>query len=333
MEDQEELTTQVSPSDVNEANSRLLFSRNLPTDRCLDTPAGGKFPAFDGYIAILNIDRRITGKHFNYQLKSVVDEKQAYYDCDRTFLNSCKVNNIPVILVLVNLSTEIIYWENVSPSYIDNVLKVDDGTKYARVKFKLSNKVEKGNDFIDQCHEICLERERLSQRRTEYGQAITKGVAGSEQKDPLVTESENQLTAAVENLAADNQQLKQSEKQKGEKLVFEVPTTTESIKQKFIQSVSFDLSDKFIYYQGFVYLLEPFYIDRRGNEIRKKVREMLAINRQQEDLFLQQLAQLNLVDRVGEIVSIKDKAQIKALLNELLNKNQLDVGEILSLFL
>jgi hypothetical protein len=94
-----------------------------------------------------------------------------------------------------------------------------------------------------------------------------------------------------------------------------------------------ELTDKLFVYQAFIYLLTPFYTDRRGDEVRKKIRQMLSITVEVEQVILDKLLEINWTAQTGDLVYAQDKDAAKVVINELLKNNQLDVTAIIKTFL
>ena len=98
------------------------------------------------------------------------------------------------------------------------------------------------------------------------------------------------------------------------------------------QAVLSDYGDKLIFYQCFIYLIPEFYIDNRGLQTREIVREFLNIDTEEEERILAHLKKIDAVSVVGGLVALKNNADAKMALNELINKGKLDLSKLLTMF-
>ncbi|MEK7612126.1 MAG: HNH endonuclease signature motif containing protein [Patescibacteria group bacterium] len=103
------------------------------------------------------------------------------------------------------------------------------------------------------------------------------------------------------------------------------------IKTKY-QNLLNDYSDKLIFYQCFIYLIPEFYIDNRGIQTREIVREFLNISIEEEQQILSHLQRLELTVVVGGLLSLKNAADAKVALNELISKNNINLSQLLEKF-
>ncbi len=93
-----------------------------------------------------------------------------------------------------------------------------------------------------------------------------------------------------------------------------------------------DYGDKLIFYQCFIYLIPEFYIDNRGVRIREMVRSFLNIDTGEEERVIAHLQKLDAITIVGGLVSLRNSADAKMALNELINKGKLDLTKLLTMF-
>lgn len=93
------------------------------------------------------------------------------------------------------------------------------------------------------------------------------------------------------------------------------------------------LTDKEKIYLSFIYLLEPFYIDKKGLKVRKKLRNFLGSTKADEISFLKKMEELGLIGKTGTLVSLKDNKFAKKLLDELIGNNKIDLDQVNNLFL
>lgn len=94
-----------------------------------------------------------------------------------------------------------------------------------------------------------------------------------------------------------------------------------------------DYADKLIFYQSFIFLIPEFYIDNRGESSRSLIRDLLSITEEEERTIIEHLQRLNLVETTGSLLSLKDKADAKVALNELISSGRLDLQKLLEKFL
>lgn len=93
-----------------------------------------------------------------------------------------------------------------------------------------------------------------------------------------------------------------------------------------------DYGDKLIFYQCFIYLIPEFYIDDRGARIREMVRSFLNIDTEEEERVIAHLRKLDAITIVGGLVFLRNSADAKMALNELINKGKLDLTKLLAMF-
>ncbi len=113
----------------------------------------------------------------------------------------------------------------------------------------------------------------------------------------------------------------------------QVSTSAEfaQLKLKY-QGLMNDFGDKLIFYQSFIYLIPEFYLDQRGEPVRSLVRELLQMTPEDESIVISHLTNLNLIESVGDLVSLKDKTDAKLALNELIDSKKIDLNKILEKF-
>ena len=94
-----------------------------------------------------------------------------------------------------------------------------------------------------------------------------------------------------------------------------------------------DLKEKEIIYLSLIYLLEPFYVDNRGDIIRKKLRKLLTITKKEENTLVRKFEKSNLIERTGSLIFLRDKKTIKEFLDDLIKKNKINLEKITELFI
>lgn len=322
-------TPKHSETDLDESKSKLSLLLKLDTsckNRLKDLPCGDKFPGIDGYMNVLNENFSLSGLHFNYQLKSTKSKKKKYYDCKREFLNICRINKIPIILILVNSKLDLFFWEYINESYIKNILKLDDDKKSKTRRVKFLNVIEK--DFIDKIINICKNHSILYHEQKEFFENLEYMKS---QKTPIDIYTDDKFK---------KQQTTEHNIDKfgyftvpySVKLNEEETNEIKKIKNKLFKSIK-SISDKFIIYQGLIYLIGPVYLDRRGDIIRLKIKRLLSINNKEEKLILDNLLNLKLIIQKGNLVYVNNKERSKKILNELLDKNDLNLNKLANIFI
>jgi hypothetical protein len=86
------------------------------------------------------------------------------------------------------------------------------------------------------------------------------------------------------------------------------------------------------YYFAFMDLLEPFYLDKRGDKQRKRLRVLFGISEDQEMEFIKKMSSLSWIKQVGELCVIIDAIKAQKLQAEIIDKGHLTLDEILRLF-
>ncbi len=94
-----------------------------------------------------------------------------------------------------------------------------------------------------------------------------------------------------------------------------------------------DYTDKLIFYQCFIYLIPEFYLDARGDEARGLVRQLLGISPEEERAILDHLINMNIVEVVGDLVTLKNNSDAKTALTELIKSGQIDIDKIAEAFI
>ncbi len=100
------------------------------------------------------------------------------------------------------------------------------------------------------------------------------------------------------------------------------------IKDLFVDS---ELQKKFYY--GFIYFLQPFYLDKRGLSDRSILRQLLDISEEEEDKFLKDLIASSKVQVIGELASVIDIDLAKVILNEMIDSIKIPLERVVDLFI
>ncbi|MDD3101579.1 MAG: HNH endonuclease signature motif containing protein [Patescibacteria group bacterium] len=98
------------------------------------------------------------------------------------------------------------------------------------------------------------------------------------------------------------------------------------------QNLLNDYGDKLIFYQSFVFLIPEFYIDKRGEEIRAVVRDLLNLSSDEENMIITHLIRLDLIEIIGGLIILKNKDDAKTALNELINSHKIEINKLIKKF-
>lgn len=99
-----------------------------------------------------------------------------------------------------------------------------------------------------------------------------------------------------------------------------------------LQTLFIDITLKYKYFYAFVELLEPFYLDKKGEEQRKKLRGLFEIKKDEEQKFIKDMADNGLIKIVGDLCIINDQKKAIELQKEMIEKGAIDIEIILKLF-
>ena len=108
--------------------------------------------------------------------------------------------------------------------------------------------------------------------------------------------------------------------------------TIENAKQK-LKDLFVDADLKYKYYYPFIDLLEPFFVDERGEEQREKLRKLFDITQEIESGFIERMIKDKLVKIIGKgLCSVIDLGKAQALQKEMIDKGAIDLNTIIELF-
>ena len=136
---------------------------------------------------------------------------------------------------------------------------------------------------------------------------------------------------AIEFYQNNKEQINQPPTKKTKKKKVSV-TVVEDAKQKLKDL--FVVADlKYKYYYPFIDLLQPFFIDKRGEEQRKKLRQLFDITQKMESGFMEKMINDKLVKIIGEsLCFVIDQEKAQALQKEMIDKGAIDLSTIIELF-
>lgn len=90
---------------------------------------------------------------------------------------------------------------------------------------------------------------------------------------------------------------------------------------------------KYKYYYPFIDLLQPFFIDKRGEGQRKKLRQLFDITPKMENGFMERMINDKLVKIIGEsLCFVIDQEKAQTLQKEMIDKGAIDLSTIIELF-
>ena len=91
--------------------------------------------------------------------------------------------------------------------------------------------------------------------------------------------------------------------------------------------------DKKMLLGSLIYFLEPYYMDHRGKEKRKFVRDYLKINIFEEKELLSKLAKDKKIELVGNSYFVSDVLNVKLWVNQMIKKREMNLKIIINRFL
>jgi hypothetical protein len=86
------------------------------------------------------------------------------------------------------------------------------------------------------------------------------------------------------------------------------------------------------YYLPLLFLLDPIYLDERGEDNREKLRKLLKIDKEKEEAFFQKLEKNGKIERVGDLIIVIETEEAEALLKEVIEGDQLDFDILIRTF-
>jgi len=312
-----------SPTDQIEEKSRQIFRLKLPLSDALFVWYGDKYPNLDGHIEFLGENGSTTVKLF-FQLKSS-EQDVNYYDCDCSFLNYCYQVAEPTFLVFVNIQQQKVYWEHITPAYIESILGIKDLTifnqKTKRIIFSEKKIVNNNAKILE---EICKKHYQNTEETRKYIQdAENKGERISRQK-LIISKIKEDISSSKQEAISTLQQVT-SQKRGISTNVFDC------LKKKFSALIS-DIPNKLMFYYAFVYMLKPFYLDQRGEKKRRKLIDLMQITASQERFIIESLINSNFLGRIGELIFVVKKEEAISIINNYIDSGQLNLEEITGLF-
>lgn len=219
-------------------------------------------------------------------------EDANFYDTEIAFLNYCYKAYEPHFLILANIPGNKVYWEHIDKAYIENVLGIKDLTKFDQ-QTKRINFSE--TNVIEQNSPILIEicKKHYADNAKHFVPAM--------ETPAIIIPSE------------------------GELMPFE------EVKKKFGTTTE-GLEDKLMLYHSFVYALRPFYLDRRGENKRKKLLSYLRITDAEERFIIEKFTDGHLIERVGDLISVNNRQEAISTLNHFVETGNVDLEQITNLF-
>jgi len=287
-------------SDQIEACSKQIFESILPVDLCKKTELDGKFEKYDYIIHIF--DGGVPKYDFRLQIKGVNIDKVKKKQIDiKKYLKPWRESTLPVIFVLVNIKSKQMWWEHIDEYYARSRLKLKNrkhGTVTITPTHELTNK--NAREFILQCQDIYIKHAKnYSDPPTSVEKYVNEQLAIDEQiRDKVIVVDEYEV-----------------EKHK-------IEDAKHRMTDLFTQ-----LGDKCGRYMGFICLLEnvPFDLGSNGSTTREKIREYLKITSTEENLCIEYLLKHKIIERTGEIISIKERKDAEIHLHNLINEKKFKI--------
>jgi len=322
----EQLTTKgPSPTDLIEQNSKQILESKLPLVDRIFFWYGDKNPNLDGHIEFLGENGSTTVKMF-FQLKSS-EQEIVYHDCDRSFLNYCYQAAEPTFLVFVNIPRQKVYWEHITPAFITSILGITDLTTFNQQTKRINFSEEKIIDqnaltLIEECRKHYQD---ISRAEAYNREAAMRGERISGQ-EPIISKTKEEIKKVKKDISSDQKQIKAIPEEKQEEIY-----TFHNTKKKF-DTILGEMTDKFMLYYAFVYMLKPFYLDQRGEKKRKTLIKFLQVTDSQERFLVESLVNANLLGRVGDLIFATHKEEANLILNHYIDAGRFNLEEITQLF-
>lgn len=312
-----------APTDQVEKKSQHILASKVPLSDAIFDWYGDKYPNLDGHIEFLGENGSTTVKLF-FQLKSS-EQDINYYDCDRSFLNYCYQAAEPTFLVFVNIQQQKVYWEHITPAYIESILGIKNITtfnqKTKRIIFSEKKIVNKNAKILE---EVCKKHYKDAVKAREYIQeAENKGERISRQK-LIISKIKEDISSSKQEAVSTLQQVSPQEKEINKNIF-------DCLKKKFAALIS-DIPNKLMFYYAFVYMLKPFYLDQRGEKKRRKLIDLMQITASQERFIIESLINSNFLGRIGELIFVVKKEEAISIINNYIDSGQLNLEEITGLF-
>ncbi len=278
-----------SPTKLIELRSQQILRDKLPLHEALFQFYDADYPNLDGQIEFIDKNGSTTIILF-FQLKAT-NKNVNYHDCDIEFLNYCYKANHPCFLFFVDITNNNVYWERINKEYIEKVLGIKDIStfqqKQKRITF-LSEKLVDNNVSI------------LSEECSKHYQGLS-----------ILAASVGERTAELPPHAA----IPGSDKQ-----------IIEELRARFEKGLG-EMLEKMMIYHAFIYMLTPFYIDKRGEQVRRKLISYLKITDSEERFILEKLERIKLIGREGSLVYVTSKDEAVAEFNHFIDSGKIELSE------
>jgi len=215
-----------------------------------------------------------------------------FYDAETLFLNYCYKAPEPHFLILTNIPRKKVYWEHIDKAYIESVLKIKDLAKFDQQTKRI---------YFSESNVIEQNSSTLINICKKHYEDNAKYFIPSTEVPAIIISTEEELESF------------------------------EEVQKKFTTKIE-GLEDKFMLYHSFVYALRPFYLDQRGESKRKKLLSYLGITDVEERFIIETLTDGNLIERVGDLISVGSKQDAISSLNHFIETGRIDLEEITNLF-
>lgn len=292
-----------------ENQGAILFQSKLPR-HWLDQFVGGKNPGTDGSLEIYNQEGEHTGLYFKYQLKTTEKIKKNFCSIKKELIILCKINKIPIIIILSNLNDKKVYWEYINSYYIET--RINKIKKTTRIKFQETKMVGE-NGFEEEIIKIC----------EDHNKYIVE-----DKKSPLDPEEKIRLQEKVrDNLNKKfNLERKNTKAQQKSVKILATPDEQKNTSDKVLEKIKKefpDSSDKCLKYLFYIYFFEPY-----RTSTRPPIFSKLDLSQDEENIFILSLSKIGLINEGAGMIVINRRERVKVLINDLLNKNVVDVQDL-----
>ena len=312
-----------SPTDLIEEESKQILRAKLPLNEAIFVWYPDKHPNLDGHIEFINKSGSTTVKLF-FQLKGS-NQNVGFYDCDRSFLNYCYLTPEPTFLIFVNIPLKKVYWEHITPAYIISVLGIQDLQNFEqdtkRITFSEENTIEQNAQDLRQVCEKHYKDLSMIRQYIQESEAKLEFVSGQEPLAAIINETIHSKQQQATDVLAQITVIKPQEE----------AHTFDSLREKF-SGLFNNFTDNLMLYYSFIYVLRPFYLDHRGENKRRKLLELLNITDAEERFMIESLVNKDLLERVGNLISVTEKEAALLSFNHYLDEGRLDLEEITQLF-
>ncbi|MBI4680868.1 MAG: DUF4365 domain-containing protein [Nitrospirae bacterium] len=103
-----------------------------------------------------------------------------------------------------------------------------------------------------------------------------------------------------------------------------------SLAKQKLQTLFIEINLKYKYYYAFIDLLEPFYLDDKGLEQRKRLRKLFEISEDEEHGFIDKMTNEGLVKIVGSLCFVNELQRARELQKQIIGNEAIDLHLIVN---